>query len=83
MLTGKRTTDDNENKSLYFRSDRVSLINNRYYFSTREGTMEGPYRTREEALFEIEAYIRRMTTKVTGVSRSTSSLSFNLSLAER
>ena len=82
MANGMRPNDES-NKSLYFRSDRISVINNQFYFSTREGTMEGPYRTKEEALWEIEAYIRRMTTKVSGVSRSTSGLSFSLSIAER
>ncbi|WP_280519216.1 DUF6316 family protein, partial [Pseudomonas aeruginosa] len=31
-----------------------------YFFSTREGTLEGPYFTRYDAEREIDAYIRRM-----------------------
>ena len=30
----------------HYRSDRVSAVNGQYFFSTREGTLEGPYFTR-------------------------------------
>ncbi|WP_263260869.1 DUF6316 family protein [Pseudomonas sp. RIT-PI-S] len=42
-----------------FRSDRFTLINGNFFFSTRENTLEGPFPTREEAVKESEAYIER------------------------
>ena len=62
MLKGKRAGD--RCNTLYFRSDRVSRINGQYFFSTREGTMEGPYRTREDACVAVNAYVARMTRPV-------------------
>ncbi len=44
----------------HYRSDRVSAVNGQYFFSTREGTLEGPYFTRVDAEREIAFYIRRM-----------------------
>ncbi|MBU1332011.1 MAG: hypothetical protein KJ884_20660 [Gammaproteobacteria bacterium] len=44
----------------HYRSERVSAVNGRYFFSTREGTLEGPYFSRGDAEREIGAYIRRM-----------------------
>ena len=46
-------------KTLHFRSDRVSAINGRFFFTTREGTLEGPYFSRPEAEREIPLYIAR------------------------
>ncbi|CAD5109312.1 DUF6316 family protein [Zestomonas carbonaria] len=43
----------------YYRSDRVSSVNGQYFFSTREGTLEGPYFTRVDAEREIQRYILR------------------------
>lgn len=47
----------------YYRADRVSLVNGQYYFATREGTLEGPYRTKEQAAAAVEQYIGWMTGK--------------------
>ncbi|MBD9424658.1 hypothetical protein IB232_04945 [Pseudomonas sp. PDM15] len=44
----------------HYRSERVSAVNGQYFFSTREGTLEGPYFTRVDAEREIALYIRRM-----------------------
>ena len=44
----------------HYRSERVSAINGQYFFSTREGTLEGPYFTRVDAERSIALYIRRM-----------------------
>jgi hypothetical protein len=44
----------------HYRSERVSAVNGHYFFSTREGTLEGPYFSRHDAEREIGAYIRRM-----------------------
>ncbi|RNF55448.1 hypothetical protein EFK68_23490 [Pseudomonas aeruginosa] len=38
----------------------MSSVNGQYFFSTREGPLEGPYFTRFDAEREIDAYIRRM-----------------------
>jgi len=43
----------------HFRSDRFTLINGNFFFSTRENTLEGPFPSREEALRESEIYIER------------------------
>lgn len=47
-------------QTTYFRSERVSTINGRFFFSTREGTLEGPYFSRDEAERGIPRYIDRM-----------------------
>lgn len=43
----------------HYRSERVSSINGQYFFSTREGTLEGPFFTRTDADREVAFYIRR------------------------
>ncbi len=43
-MLGKRSTDPTP--ATRFRSDRISSVNGQYFFSTREGTLEGPYFTR-------------------------------------
>ncbi|HBN8234741.1 TPA: hypothetical protein L3677_004038 [Pseudomonas aeruginosa] len=57
-MLGKRATDPAP--ATYFRSERISSVNGQYFFSTREGTLEGPYFTRYDAEREIDTYIRRM-----------------------
>ncbi|WP_397451889.1 DUF6316 family protein [Pseudomonas sp. NA-150] len=46
--------------TVHFRSNRVSLVNGQFFFSTRENTLEGPFSTRTDAERETEAYISRM-----------------------
>ena len=46
-MLGKRSTDPVP--ATRFRSDRISSVNGQYFFSTREGTLEGPYFTRFDA----------------------------------
>jgi hypothetical protein len=43
----------------YFRSDRFTLINGNFFFSTRENTLEGPFSNKAEAFKESQAYIER------------------------
>lgn len=43
---------------LHFRSERVSCENGLFYFTTREGTQEGPYRTHQQADVAAAIYIR-------------------------
>lgn len=42
-----------------YRSKRISSVNGQYFFSTREGTFEGPFFTQDDAEREIACYIRR------------------------
>lgn len=48
-------------QTTHFRSDRISTINGRFFFTTREGTLEGPYFSRSEAERSIPRYIDRMS----------------------
>ena len=57
-MLSKREQDTDT--SVHFRSDRVSLVNGLYFFSTRENTLEGPFSSKEDAMHETEAYVRRM-----------------------
>jgi len=43
---------------LHFRSERVSCENGLFYFTTREGSQEGPYRTHQQAEVAAAIYIR-------------------------
>jgi len=43
----------------HFRSERVTSINGRFYFMTREGSLEGPFDSPLEAEREIALYIRK------------------------
>jgi hypothetical protein len=43
----------------HYRSKRISTVNGQFFFSTREGTFEGPYFTQGDAEREIACYIRR------------------------
>ncbi|WP_339082905.1 DUF6316 family protein [Pseudomonas sp. TMP9] len=59
-MFGQRTID--HSPGTHYRSERVSAVNGQYFFSTREGSLEGPYFTRTDAEREIAFYIRRMIT---------------------
>lgn len=48
-----------DEKKRHFRAERFSVSNGKYYFSTREGTLEGPFDNRDEAERELVLYIRR------------------------
>jgi len=50
-----------EDDKTHFRSDRVVVMNGKYYFMTRENTQEGPFDSRLEAERELNLYIRHMT----------------------
>ncbi|MBF7143503.1 MULTISPECIES: DUF6316 family protein [Pseudomonas] len=43
----------------HFRSDRFTLINGSFFFSTRENTLEGPFPNKAEAFKESLVYIER------------------------
>jgi hypothetical protein len=55
----KQRTEDKINKS-FFRSDRMIEHGGQWYFSTREGTMQGPFKDRETAQKELVEYIKIM-----------------------
>lgn len=48
-----------EQKRKHFRADRFSVSNGKYFFTTREGTLEGPFANRDEAERELALYIRK------------------------
>lgn len=50
-------SSDSEDKTR-FRSDRITCENGRFFFNTREGSLEGPYLTREQAEIAAALYIR-------------------------
>ncbi|MDO9322693.1 MAG: DUF6316 family protein [Pseudomonas sp.] len=57
-MFGQRRIDPSP--GTHYRCERVSSVNGQYFFSTREGSLEGPYFTRVDAEREIYCYIRRM-----------------------
>jgi len=61
-MLGKRAQDTAP--AMVFPSDRICRINGEFYFSTREGTQEGPFANREAAQLEVQAYIERMQKQV-------------------
>lgn len=57
MTDARRAGDTGTRK--YFRSGRYSVSNGKYFFTTREGTMEGPFDNREEAERALALWIRQ------------------------
>ncbi|WP_324733997.1 DUF6316 family protein [Pseudomonas paeninsulae] len=57
-MFGQRTIDPSP--GTHYRSERVTAVNGQYFFSTREGTLEGPYFTRIDAERDIGFYIDRV-----------------------
>jgi hypothetical protein len=57
-MFGRRASD--RAPGTHYRSERVSAVNGQYFFSTREGTLEGPFFTRVDTEREIALYIRRI-----------------------
>ena len=50
---------DQESKT-FFRSDRMVRENGQWYFTTREGQMQGPFDNKEDAQRELNEYIKIM-----------------------
>ncbi len=46
-----------EESALPFRSSRLFHVDNKWYFTTREGTIEGPYAQKFKAEEALQAYI--------------------------
>ncbi|MEH6609773.1 MAG: DUF6316 family protein [Halioglobus sp.] len=70
-----RRKTDQKNKS-WFRSERIFSNDQRWYFHTREGTIEGPYQNEGIAKEQLKFYIERVSPgaftapKVVGFQRS-------------
>lgn len=43
---------------LHFRAERINIENGLYYFTTREGTQEGPFTKHDQAEVAVATYIR-------------------------
>lgn len=52
-----RRKDDPPGGRKYFRTDRLHEDGGKWYFTTREGTLEGPFDDRLTALDALERYI--------------------------
>ncbi len=50
----------------HFRSDRVFARSGNWYFSTREGTIEGPFDDQLEARRRVEIYIMMIVSRLVG-----------------
>ncbi|MFK7976793.1 MAG: DUF6316 family protein [Halioglobus sp.] len=55
-MSEQRRSDKARARS-HFRTERLSEEGGKWYFATREGTMEGPYSDKFKALEGLEAYI--------------------------
>lgn len=56
-MLGQRKVD--ATPANHFRSERISVVNGRYFFSTREGTLEGPFFSKQDAEREVTRYLAR------------------------
>jgi hypothetical protein len=62
-MKGKRK-DDRPGTNIWFRSDRMINESGQWYFTTREGTIEGPYINELQASQALETYIRMMNINI-------------------
>ncbi len=53
-----RRKDDEPMSRTRFRTDRVVHDNGKWYFLTREGSVEGPFECEGEAAEHLEMYVR-------------------------
>lgn len=51
---------EGENDKTWFRSDRFFCEEGKWFFTTRENTIKGPYDSRDEAEQELMMYLRDM-----------------------
>jgi hypothetical protein len=56
-MSSRRIDDPLESRSR-FRTERVVQDGNGWYFLTREGTIEGPFRTEVDAKDQLDMYVR-------------------------
>ena len=57
--------DDLEMK-VRFRTDRMINHNGKWYFCTREGTVQGPFEDKFEANYELKIYLDAMAAGLAG-----------------
>ena len=50
--------DDDEQEKTFFRSDRFFSEGDKWFFTTREGAIKGPFDTRSDAEQELMLYLR-------------------------
>jgi Domain of unknown function (DUF6316) len=55
-VESKRVSDSGNTRSR-FRSDRMIEEAGKWFFQTREGSIEGPFGSRSDAVTSLEAYI--------------------------
>ena len=60
-MTDKRK-DDSEERT-WFRTKRLFQEQGLWYFHTREGTLEGPFASKEQAESRVEFYIKTMSSR--------------------
>jgi hypothetical protein len=53
-----RRKDDEPMSRTRFRTDRVVHDNGKWYFLTREGSVEGPFECQEDATAHLDTYVR-------------------------
>lgn len=49
-----------EEEKTWFRTERFFCVDNKWYFSTREGTSIGPYASKEDAQQGMTLYVEHM-----------------------
>ena len=54
-MTNRSTDTDGRS---FFRSERMIIEGDKWYFHTREGTIEGPFSCKHDALIQLDMYIR-------------------------
>jgi len=54
MMENRKGEDGN----VPFRCERTYCVGNEWFFTTREGTEEGPYESKDEAEVELAFYMR-------------------------
>jgi len=60
----KRASDPKEFN--VFRSDRYFLVDGKWYFTTREGSNEGPFESADQARSQLVQYLLDKGIKITG-----------------
>lgn len=59
----KRRKSDSEFKQ-WFRSDRFFQNERKWYFDTREGSVQGPFENKSEAQYSLEKYVKMVEAAV-------------------
>ena len=72
-----RRSSDKDDKS-WFQTDRFFEHDGKWFFSTREGTTEGPFGDRLQAQKRLEAYIKVSTSGILGDEGHTDNFSASL-----